>query len=86
MRITEKAKIYIKGLFNDEINGIIININKSCCSIGEDIRIAFGNIKNETEVIDGIKVKYDLLDKKYLDDLIIDYENNMIMFGDEKDV
>ena len=45
MKITEKAKIYIKGLFNDEINGIIININKSCCSIGEDIRIAFGNIK-----------------------------------------
>ncbi len=86
MRITEKAKIYIKGLFNDEINGIIININKSCCSIGEDIRIAFGNVKNETEVIDGIKIKYDLLDKKYLDDLIIDYENNMIMFGDEKDV
>ena len=86
MIITEKAKIYIKGLFNDNINGIILNMNKSCCSFGEDIKVAFGNIKNETEIIDGIKIKYDLFDKEYYDKLIIDYKNNMIVFGSDDDV
>jgi len=86
MIITEKAKKYIKGLFNDNINGIILNINKSCCSIGEDIKMAFGNIKNEVEIIDGIKVKYDLFEKEYYDKLIIDYKKNMIVFGSDDDV
>ena len=76
MIITEEAKKYIKGLFNSNINGIIININTSCCVIGEDIKIAFADVKNPTEVIDGINIKYDLFDKKYLENLIIDYKNN----------
>ena len=86
MIITEKAKLYIKGLFNSEINGIIININTSCCSIGEDIKIAFAKVDTPTDVVDGINIKYDLYDLKYLKNLVIDYKNNMIVFGDENDV
>lgn len=80
MKFTLNAINYIKSEYNDEINGIIININKSCCVIGEDIKIAFARLDNDYEIIDGIKVKYDKLDKKYLDDLVIDYKNSMIIF------
>jgi len=83
MRFTESALKYIKSELNDEINGIIININKSCCSIGEDIRIAFGNIKDNYVVIDGIRVRYDNYFKEYIDGLVIDYKSNMIMFEGE---
>ena len=83
MKFTLNAINYIKSELNNEINGIIIHISKSCCSIGEDIRIAFGNIKDNYEVIDGIRVSYDKYFKEYLDGLIIDYKNNMIMFEGE---
>ena len=85
MRITEEAKKFIKSNYNEEINGIIININKSCCSIGEDIRIAFDRVDKDYFIVDDIRVFCDSYTKKQIDNLVIDYKNNMIVFGDEND-
>lgn len=82
MIIKDSAKKYFESNFDNYINGIIININKSCCVIGEDIRIAFIHIDNDYELINGIKVRYDKLDNELLKDLVIDYKNNMIVYGD----
>lgn len=83
MKITEEAKKFIKSNYNEQINGIIININKSCCSIGEDIRIAFGYVDKDYFIVDDIRVFCDSYTKKLTDDLVIDYKKNMIVFGDD---
>ena len=83
MRITEEAVKYFKSQFDDEVDGIIININKSCCVIGEDIKIAFGKIDKNYVIIDTIKVQYDKYTEGFINRLVIDYKNNMIEFGDE---
>lgn len=83
MKITEDAKKYIESNFNNEIDGIIININNSCCVPGEDIRLAFGKIDKNYIIIDGIRIYCDKFTEKYIKNLIIDYKNNMIIFGDD---
>ena len=83
MRITTEAKEYFLSQFDDIVDGIIINVNKSCCVIGEDIKIAFAKIDDNYVIIDGIKVQYDKYTEGFLKKLVIDYKNNMIEFGDE---
>ena len=85
MKITENAKKYILSEISNENDGIIIKISNSCCSVGEDIRLAFGHTNGDYMIINGIKVYYDSYHKDYINDLIIDYKNNMIIFeGEEK--
>ena len=55
MKITDEAKKYIKSYFNEEINGIIIDINKFCCVFGEDIKIAFGKVDDNYFIVDELE-------------------------------
>lgn len=80
MRISDSAKEYFISQFDDYINGIVINVNKSCCVIGEDIRIGFMHIEDNYIIVNDIKVMYDSYFKEYIDNLFIDYKNNMIVF------
>ena len=82
MKITENAKKYILSEISSEDDGIIIKISNSCCSVGEDIKIAFGHTNGDYMIINGIKVYYDSYQKDYINDFIIDYKKNMIIIED----
>ncbi|MBR6072481.1 MAG: hypothetical protein IKP77_06615 [Acholeplasmatales bacterium] len=80
MKISDSAKEYFISQFDDYINGIVININTSCCVIGEDIRIGFEHIVGNYIIVNDIKVKYDSYYEDYLKNLLVDFKNNMIVF------
>ena len=82
MKLTENCMNYLKEeLKKLNLNTVELHIMYNCCSPGLSFHIGFIN-SNDYEVIQGINFKYDSYYKKELENIIIDYKNNMFYFDE----
>lgn len=82
MKLTNNCIKYLKEeLEKLKLNTVELHIMYNCCTPGLSFHIGFIN-SNDYITIDGINFKIDKSFEKEIENLLIDYKNNMFYFDE----